>query len=63
MTKREQRVFLLALGITDEGAFSNYEIAKLLECTVVNVRDAQVKAIKRIKRLVGKGRINPKRFR
>ncbi len=63
MTKREQRVFSLALGITDEGAFTNYEIAKLLECTVVNVRDAQVKAIKRIKCLVGKGRINPKRFR
>lgn len=62
MTEREQRVLSLALGVTDEGALSNYEIAERLDCTVVNVRDAQVKAMNRIRRLVENGRINPKRF-
>lgn len=62
MTKREQRILSLALGITDEGALSNYEIAERLDCTVVNVREAQVKAMERIRRLVGNGCINPGRF-
>lgn len=59
LTKREQQVLCLALGITHEGRLSNYEIAKLLGCRESNVRDAMNKALERVRELVRSGRIVP----
>lgn len=63
LTEREKTVFTLALGFTDKGILTNYEIAERLKCSPTNVRDACNKAIERIKRLVGEGVINPRTFR
>jgi len=63
LTRREQRVLCLALGITYEGNLSNYEIAKILKCNESNVRDAINKALGRIRDLVRMGRINPEEFK
>lgn len=63
LTEREKAVFTLALGFTDKGVLTNYEIAEHLKCSPTNVRDACNKAIERIKRLVGEGVINPRTLR
>ena len=63
LTERENAVFTLALGLTDNGTLSNYEIAKRLKCSPTNVREAYNKAFGRIKRLVGEGVINPRMLR
>lgn len=63
LTKREQRVLCLALGMTYEGALSNYEIAECLGCRESNVRDTLNRALKRIRELVRQGRIKPDDFR
>ena len=63
LTEREKTVFALALGFTEMGTLTNYEIARRLKCSPTNVRDAYNKAIERIKRLVGEGVINPGRLR
>lgn len=60
LTRREQRVLLLALGITHVGRLSNYEIASYLGCRESNVRDALNKALERVRELVRSGRIVPK---
>lgn len=59
LTKREQQVLCLALGITHEGHLSNYEIASHLGCRESNVRDALNKAMDRVRDLVRRGRIVP----
>jgi DNA-binding CsgD family transcriptional regulator len=59
LTGREQRMLCLKLGLTYEGALSNYEIARLLGCGESNVRDALNKALKRIRDLVRRGIIKP----
>jgi DNA-directed RNA polymerase sigma subunit (sigma70/sigma32) len=59
LTGREQRMLCLKLGLTYEGALSNYEIARLLGCGESNVRDALNKALKRIRELVRRGIIKP----
>jgi predicted DNA-binding protein (UPF0251 family) len=61
LTCREQRVLSLKLGLTYEGALSNYEIARILGCGESNVRDALDKALKRIRELVMRGKIIPVR--
>ena len=63
LTEREKAVFTLALGLTDMGALSSYEIAECLKCSTTNVREACNKAFERIKRLVGEGVINPNKLR
>jgi len=63
LTERENSVFTLALGFTDKGTLTNYEIAERLKCSPTNVRDAYNKAFERIKRLVGEGVINPRTLR
>jgi RNA polymerase sigma factor (sigma-70 family) len=63
LTEREKAVFTLALGLTDKGTHSNYEIAERLNCSTTNVREAYNKAFERIKRLVGEGIINPMKLR
>ncbi|MRR22122.1 sigma-70 family RNA polymerase sigma factor [bacterium] len=62
LTKKEQQVLYWALGIGMEGQMSNYEIAERLGCVVSNVRDILSRALDRIKSLVEKGSINPKRL-
>lgn len=62
LTKKEQQVLYLALGIGMEGNLSNYEIADRLGCVVSNVRDIINRAMDRIKGLVDNGCIDPKRF-
>ena len=59
LTRREQQVLSLALGITQKGRMSNYEIAKHLGCRESNVRDALNKALERIRTLVKVGKIKP----
>ena len=61
LTARERRVFSLKLGLTYEGALSNYEIASLLGCSEFNVRNALNTALKRIRELVKAGKIKPDR--
>jgi len=61
LTAREQRVLSLKLGLTYEGALSNYEIASFLGCSEFNVRDSLNTALKRIKELVKAGKIKPAR--
>lgn len=63
LTQREKAVFTLALGFTDKGTLTNYEIAKCLRCSPRNVREAHIKALERIKRLIGEGVIDPGRLR
>jgi len=63
LTKREQRVLCLALGMTYEGAMSNHEIATCLGCGESNVRDVLKRAIERIRNLVKQGKIRPDDFR
>ena len=63
LTEREKAVFTLALGFTNKGTLTNYEIAKHLNCSPTNVREAYNKAFQRIKRLVGEGVINPRILR
>jgi hypothetical protein len=63
LTEKEQQVLYLALGIADEGALSNYEIAKRLGCVVSNVRDTLERAMGRIRKLVGEGAIDPRYLR
>lgn len=63
LTEREKAVFTLALGLTDKGALSSYEIAEHLNCSTTNVREAYNRAFQRIKRLVGEGAINPGNLR
>ncbi|MFZ2947843.1 MAG: hypothetical protein WA003_00030, partial [Desulfuromonadaceae bacterium] len=62
LTEREKTVFTLALGLTDSGALSSYEIAERLNCSAANIRIASIRVYKRIKRLVDKGVIDPSRF-
>lgn len=62
LTEKEQQVLYLALGIGMEGYLSNYEIKDRLGCVVSNVRGTLDRALDRIKRLVEKGIIEPKRF-
>lgn len=62
LTEKEQQVLYWALGIGMEGQMSNYEIADRLGCVVSNVRDILNRALDRIKSLVEKGSIDPKRF-
>lgn len=63
LTEREKAVLTLALGLTDKGSHSSYEIAERLKCSTTNVRDAYSRAFDRIKRLVGEGVINPTKLR
>jgi len=63
LTRREQQVLCLALGMTYEGALSNHEIAECLGCRESNVRDALNRALERIRKLVRQGRIKPDDFR
>lgn len=63
LTEREKTVFTLALGLTDKGMLTNYEIAECLNCSPANVREAYNKAFERIKRLIGEGVINPEKLR
>jgi hypothetical protein len=62
LTEKEQQVLYLSLGIGKEGRLSNYEIANHLGCVVSNVRDILNRAFERIRTLVGKGTIDPKRL-
>jgi len=62
LTEKEQQVLYWALGIGMEGQMSNYEIADRLGCVVSNVRDILSRALDRIKTLVEKGNIDPKRL-
>ena len=62
LTEKEQQVLYLSLGIGMEGKMSNYEIADHLGCVVSNVRETLNRSLDRIKTLVDKGSINPKRF-
>jgi hypothetical protein len=62
LTRREQRVLCLALGMTYEGALSNYEIAEYLGCRESNVRGVLNRALERIRELVRQGRIRPDDF-
>lgn len=62
LTEREKTVFTLALGLTDSGALSSYEIAERLNCSAANIRIASIRVYERIKRLVDKGVIDPSRF-
>jgi DNA-directed RNA polymerase sigma subunit (sigma70/sigma32) len=62
LTEKEQQVLYLSLGIGMEGKMSNYEIADRLGCVVSNVRETLNRSLDRIKTLVDKGSINPKRF-
>jgi len=59
LTRREQRVMRLALGITYMGRLSYYEIASHLVCGESNVRDAFDRALDRIRELVRSGRVVP----
>jgi DNA-directed RNA polymerase sigma subunit (sigma70/sigma32) len=61
LTRREERMLSLKLGLTYEGALTNLEIAGLLGCCESNVRDALKKALRRIDDLVTRGRIRPRR--
>jgi hypothetical protein len=63
LTEKERQVLYLWLGIGIEGELSNYEIAERLGCVVSNVRDIQERAMRRIRKLVGEGVINPRRLR
>jgi RNA polymerase sigma factor (sigma-70 family) len=63
LTEKEQQILYLALGISDEGRLSNYEIAERLGCSAANVRDILGRANKRLKGLVTKGTIDPNRLR
>ena len=63
LTHRERAVIALALGFTEKGMLTSYEIAKCLRCSPANAREAFCKAIERIKRLVGEGAIDPSRLR
>ena len=63
LTQREREVFALALGLTEKGSLTSYEVAKCLRCSPNNVREVFCRAIERIKRLVGEGVINPGRLR
>jgi RNA polymerase sigma factor (sigma-70 family) len=63
LTEREKTVFTLALGLTDKGTLTNYEIAECLKCSPTNVREAYNKAFERIKRLIREGVINPTTLR
>lgn len=63
LTQREKAVFVLALGLTERGTLTNYEIAECLRCSPANVRQAFSKAIERLKRLIGEGVIDPGRLR
>lgn len=63
LTSREKAVFALALGLTEKGTLTSYEIAECLRCSPANAREAFCKAIERIKRLVGEGVIDPSRLR
>lgn len=63
LTQREKAVFVLALGLTEKGTLTNYEIAECLRCSPANVRQAFSKAIERLKRLIGEGVIDPGRLR
>lgn len=62
LTEREKTVFTLALGLTESGALSSYEIAERLNCSAPNIRIASIRVYQRIKRLVDEGVINPSRF-
>ncbi len=62
LTEKEQQILYWALGIGREGKLSNYEIADRLGCVVSNVRDILSRSLDRIKSLVEKGSIDPKRF-
>jgi DNA-binding CsgD family transcriptional regulator len=59
LTRREQLVLRLALGITHVGRLSNYEIASHLGCRESNVRDALNRALDRVRDLVRSGRVVP----
>ncbi len=61
LTARERQVLSLKLGLTYEGALSNYEIASLLGCSEFNVRNTLNTALMRIKELVRAGKIKPAR--
>jgi len=63
LTEKERQILYMALGISDEGRLSNYEIAERLGCSTANVRDILGRANKRLKGLVMKGTIDPKRLR
>ena len=62
LTDKEQQVLSWALGIGMEGKLSNYEIKERLGCVISNVRDTLNRAFVRIRFLVEKGIIEPKRF-
>jgi len=62
LTDKEQQVLSWALGIGMEGKLSNYEIKEHLGCVISNVRDTLNRAFVRIRFLVEKGIIEPKRF-
>lgn len=63
LTEKEQQILLMSLGISAEGRLSNYEIAERLGCSVANVRDILGRAHRRLKGLVMKGTIDPRRLR
>ena len=63
LTEKEQQILHMSLGISAEGRLSNYEIAERLGCSVANVRDVLGRAHRRLKGLVMKGTIDPRRLR
>jgi RNA polymerase sigma factor (sigma-70 family) len=63
LTEKERQILYLALGISDEGRLSNYEIAERLGCSAANVRDILGRANRRLKGLVMKGTIDPRQLR
>ena len=63
LTKKEQQILHMSLGISNEGRLSNYEIAERLGCSVANVRDILGRANRRLKSLVMNGTIDPRLLR
>ena len=61
LTEKEKTVFILALGLTESGALSSYEIAERLNCTAANIRIASIRVYGRIRKLVDEGVIKPVR--
>lgn len=63
LTKKEQEMIYLSLGISHEGKLSNYEIAERVGCSVKNVRETLDRGFGRIKRLISEGKIDASRLR
>lgn len=63
LTKKEQEIFSLSLGLTEAGVLSSYEIAKLLGCLPTNIRNTFSRVFNRLKKLVAEGVVDPARIR